>query len=297
MQNFIMRLQRDFLARATVVLLFVMLAGCSALRLGYANGESVLYWWLDGYVDFQGEQKPKVRQQIAHLLAWHRKSQLSDYAQLFAQTEQRIQQKQNVTPADVLNEYTTIKKRAMIMIDRALPELADLALSLQPDQIAHLERKFAHNNDNYRKDYLRGDLEHRQLFRFRKVMKQAEYWFGDFSSEQEARLRAASDARPLNNELWMKERMRRQQEMLSMLKKIHAEKPGKEAVIGMFKEHANAVFSYFTYDQNKEFFDTSRDGTAQMVALMVNIATPEQRAHAVQRLRKWQEDCKSLAGQ
>jgi hypothetical protein len=181
------------------------------------------------------------------------------------------------------------------VIDQALPDLADLALSLEPQQIAHIEKKFASNNDTYRKDYLRGNLEDRQQYRFKKVMKQAEYWFGDFSRAQEARIRAASDARPLNNELRLAERVRRQQALIRGLKKIRAERLDRDAVIAMLREQVADVFDGTGRQDNKMPSDAFDDGTAQLVALIWNIATPSQKAHAADRAEKLIEDCHTLA--
>ena len=277
------------------LLLVGLLAGCSALRLGYANGESVGYWWLDSYVDVDHDQKPWVKSHIRNLFAWHRKTQLRDYAQVLARTQQRIGQK--VTAADVQADYMMLRQRAMLVVEHALPELADLALALKPQQIDHIERKFASNNDTYRKDYLRGDLEDRQSFRFKKVLKQAEYWFGDFSREQEAQIRAASDARPLNNDIWLDERRHRQQAIIQLLRRIQSEKPSRDAAIAMMREQLPQLFDFTTYNEHKDFFDASREGTFRVVATIVNIATPAQRQHARARLQKLIEDCNALAAQ
>lgn len=293
MQKFITRSQRDWLVRLVALGMLLLAAGCSAVRIGYANGETFLYWWLDGYVDFRDEQKPWVKEHIADFMQWHRKTQLRDYAQLLARTQQQI--KGHVSGADVLNIYAAVKQRARVTIDHELPHLTDLALSITPEQISHLERKFDANNDTYRRDNLRGDLEYRQDNRFRKVMKQAEYWFGDFSHQQEDEIRAASNARPLDNELWMQERIRRQQMMIAMLKKIQAEKPPREKVTAMLKEYADLGFEGFIYREHKEFFDATRNGMAGMVAIIINVATPEQKAHAMKRLQKYIEDCENLA--
>lgn len=295
MQNFITQPARAFALRLSVFLLACLLAACSAVRLGYASGDTVTYWWLNGYVDFTDAQKPWVRERIDTLFAWHRQTQLRDYARLLAHFQQRMQGSGKVMPADMHADYAEIRKRTMQVVDKALPALTELALSLEPRQIEHLEKKFASNNESFRKDYLRGSAEDRQAFRFKKVMQHAEYWFGNFSEQQEAQIRAASDARPLNNELWMAERVRRQQELLRLLKKIHAEHPSRETVSAMLRNYAVASFDYFTYEENKAFFDGTRDGMAQMVATVVNIATPEQRAHAVKRLQKWIEDFQLMA--
>jgi len=293
MQNFIMQGYRAFSLRVSLLVLALVLAGCSAVRFGYANGDTFVYWWLNGYVDFTDDQKPWVKGHIDNLLAWHRKTQLKDYAQILARVQQRLQQK--VTSADVLSEYATVKKRALLVLDKATPELTELALSLQPQQIAHLEKKLASNNDKYRREYLRGSLEERQERRYEQVMKHAEYWFGNFSEQQQAQIRAASDARPVNYELWLAERTRRQQELLRMLRKFQTERPPKDIAAAAVKSYIAASSEHFTYSENKAFFDASNEGTAQMAALIINIATPAQKAHAMKRLQKWIEDCETLA--
>lgn len=295
MQNWIMAPRRDLFTWAAALLLACLLTSCSALRLGYANGESVMYWWLDSYADIDHDQKAWVKNNIKTLFTWHRKTQLKDYAQLLVRAQQRLQQK--LTPADVMADYMVLRQRAMLVVEHALPELADLALALKPAQISHIEQKFASNNDKYRKDYLWGDLENRQVFRFKKVMKQAEYWFGDFSAEQEAQIRAASNARPINNEWWLAERERRQQAIIQLLRRIQAEKPARDTAITLLREQLPALFDIMNYNEHKEFFDASREGMFQMIATIVNIATPAQREHAWRRMQKLIEDCNTMAGE
>jgi hypothetical protein len=192
-----------------------------------------------------------------------------------------------VTPAELLAEYDGLKARAVVMVDKALPELADLALSLQPSQIEHIEQKFASNNETYRKDYLRGDIKQRQKFRYKKVMEQAEYWFGSFNQEQEALIRQASDARVINNELRMAVRVKSQQELIRLLKKIHGEKPSREAVITMLKEYSRSLFEHYGGVENHAFFAASKDGMASMVTVLINCTTAKQKEHAVKRLQQW----------
>lgn len=294
MKNSIMRPNRVFLSRTFLLLLVFALAGCSALRLGYANGDTFVYWWLNSYVDFNNDQKPWVEQHIDRLFDWHRKTQLKEYAQLLGKVQQRVQ-RGHVTPAEVQADFTVVKKHAAHVLEKALPALTDLALSLQPSQLEHLEQKFASNNDKYRKESLTGSLEGRQRVRYKKVMKQAEYWLGSLSAEQEEKIRTASDARPLNNEIWLTERQRRQQEMLRMLRQIQAERPARDAATAMLRDYMTRSLEHFTYAQHKDFFDASNQGMAQMITIIVNTATPEQREHAVRRLQKWIEDCEALA--
>ncbi|MGZ5780703.1 MAG: DUF6279 family lipoprotein, partial [Burkholderiaceae bacterium] len=252
-----------------------MTASCSLVRLGYNYGETLSYWWLDSYVDFDASQKVWFKDRLANWFAWHRKTQLKDYANLLTQEQKRVQRK--VTQAELLIEYEGLRTRAVVLIDKALPELADLALSLQPSQIDHIQKKFASNNEIYRKDYLRGDVAQRQQFRYKKVMEQAEYWFGGFNPEQEALIRKASDARPLNNELRMAVRLQLQQSLIQLLKKIQAEKPSREATVLMLKEYSTTIIEHYGGLEHQAFFDASRDDMANLVMVIVNCTTSKQK--------------------
>lgn len=293
MQNFTMRPNRSRGVLAVLFVLVSLLAGCSLVRFGYNNGETLTYWWLNGYVDFDSDQQPWVKKQIDQLFVWHRKTQLRDYSQLLARAQNQLSHP--VTPADTQAFYDELKKRAWVLVEQALPSLADLALSLNPQQIAHIEQKFAANNDEYRKDHLHRDIDRRQESRYKKIMQQAEYWFGDFSDDQEALIRKTSDARPLNNEIWMQERLRRQREMLAMLKKIQAEKPSREATIVMLRQYAQSVFEPGPHVEHQSFIDASREAGTNLAAVIINNTTPEQKAHAMKRLQKWIDTFHTLA--
>ena len=43
----------------------VLLAACSTLRIGYSQADTLAYWWLDRYLDFNAAQTPQVRQTLA----------------------------------------------------------------------------------------------------------------------------------------------------------------------------------------------------------------------------------------
>jgi hypothetical protein len=276
-----------------LIVLMAVLAACSSLRVAYNHGDTLLYWWIDGYVDLTSEQKDWVKVDIDKLFHWHRKTQLQDYVQVL-QTAQR-QLEVGPTQADLQNDYDDIKKRTEALLLRAAPELADLARSLQPDQIATLERKFAANNADFRKKNMRGDREAQQKFRYKKSMEQFELWFGSFTSEQEAQIRKASDARPLDNEIWLDERARRQKNILIAARKVQSEKLSKEATQSLIQGLIKDGFQRLETSERKAFFDAYEEANLQLVLTVIRIATPAQKAHAQKRMQGWIDDFKSLA--
>ncbi|NYE62543.1 Skp family chaperone for outer membrane proteins [Duganella sp. 1224] len=276
-----------------LIAVMAVLAACSSLRLAYNNGDTLLYWWIDGYVDLTSDQKEWVKDDIDRLFQWHRKTQLQDYVQIL-QTAQR-QLAAGPTQADLQNDFDEIKKRTEALLLKATPELAELARSLQPDQIATLERKFAANNADFRKKNMRGDRDAQQRFRFKKSMEQFELWFGDFTSEQEAAIRKASDARPLNNEIWLDERIRRQNNILAAVRKVQSEKLGKEATQTVIQGLIKDGFQRLETSDRKPFFDSYEEANLQFVLTVINLTTQQQKAHAQRRMQGWIDDFRALA--
>ncbi|MGO4381211.1 DUF6279 family lipoprotein [Pseudoduganella sp. RAF53_2] len=278
-----------------VAALLLLLAACSSLRLAYNNGDTLLYWWLDAYVDFDSGQKGEVKQDIDDLFRWHRKTQLRDYVQVMQKAQQQLQG--NVTQADLLADYQDIRARTMALLIKASPDIADLALSLKPEQLAQMEKKFAKNNAKFRKENMKGDAEEQNKFRYKKSMEQFELWFGSFSKEQEGIIRKASDARPLDNALWLDERTRRQRNILNLAKRIMTEKPSKEVATGWIQDLIRQSFDRMEHSERKPFFDTYTNSTVELVNLVVHIATPEQKAHAQKRMQGWISDFNTLAAE
>ncbi|NHZ96385.1 DUF6279 family lipoprotein [Massilia sp. CCM 8734] len=270
-----------------------VLTACSGIKLAYNQGDTLLYWWLDAYVDLDSEQAPEVKQDIKELFKWHRQTQLKDYIHILNTAQRQLAA--NLSKADLDADYREIMSRTELLAQKALPELTDLALSIKPEQLAHIEKKFDKNNETFRKKFIRGSVDDLQEKRFKKSMEQFDLWFGGFSKEQEVLLRKASDARPLNNQLWLDERIRRQQKIMTVLRKIDKENLSKEAAAPLVQGLVKDMLARTQSPENKQFFDTYTDGTMQMILTAVKIATPEQKAHAQKRMQGWISDFNILA--
>ena len=279
-----------------IVLAFaILLAACSSLRLAYNNADTLLYWWLDAYVDFDSEQKAEVKQDIGDFFRWHRKTQLQDYVHLLQKAQRQLYA--NPTQADLMADYVDIRDRTEALLLRSAPEIAEMALSLKPDQLESMEKKFAKNNADFRKKNMKGDAAEQNKFRYKKSMEQFELWFGGFSDEQEAIIRKASDARPLNNELWLDERIRRQLKIVTLARKIMTEQPSKQVATQWVQDLIRSGFDRFGYSERKAFFDSYTQSTVELIHTVVRISTPEQKAHAQKRMEGWIKDLNSLSAQ
>jgi hypothetical protein len=278
-----------------LALVLALVAGCSTVRLTYNHGDTVLYWWLNAYLDFDSDQSDWVKNDINKLFQWHRKTQLRDYAGLLANWQRQLAG--NPTRADLLADYRDVKARTELLAFKALPDMADLARSVKPEQIAQIEKKFKSNNDDFRKKFMSGDQEKQHRARFKKAMDQLELWFGRFSSEQEAQLRRASDSRPLDNDVWLQERMLRQQKILTLLRRVQNDKLNKDQTIAAIHTLLRDMFDRMEAPERKAFFDAYADNTAKFILTAIKIATPAQKAHAQKRMQGWIDDFNTLAAE
>lgn len=283
--RFAVRILRLLLA----VLLFGLLSSCSTVRLGYSNGDTLLYWWLDGYVDFRSAQKNKVKLDISNLLNWHRSTQLLQYAQVLAQLQTRLAG--NPGPAEVDASMKQIEQMSQATLLKAVPELTDLALSLDEAQLTFLARKFDKNNEEFRKKHMSEAPDKQAKIRFKKVMKEANDWFGSFSREQEDKIRQYADKRPQNYQFWLDERIVRQKKILQLLAQIQRDNPGHEVAQGMVRQAILANYERPAQPERRAQFEAWNDTTVDMIVAIIRDATPEQKAHAHKKLQGWIEDC------
>jgi hypothetical protein len=287
-----------YLQRLSMLLLIAMMtvvSGCTSVKFTYDHGDTLLYWWLNAYVDLDGDQSAWVKKDIDGLFQWHRKTQLKQYSAMMTKAQRQLAG--DITQADLLADYKEIKTYTEQLAMRAVPDLADLARSVKPDQIAQMEKKFNKNNEDYRKKFLKGDLEKRQKARFDKSMEQFDLWFGSFNSEQKAILRKASDARPMDSEIFLAERIRRQQKIAATLRKVQQEKLSKEATQKEVTLLMRDMFDRFDAPERKAFFDSYVDATSKYVLTAIKIATPEQKTHAQKRMQGWIDDFNKLAAE
>ncbi|MDN4055455.1 DUF6279 family lipoprotein [Massilia sp. YIM B02763] len=274
--------------------LMVLAAGCSTIRFTYNHGDTLLYWWLNAYLDLDSDQSDWVKKDIDKLFQWHRSTQLRDYAGLLGKMQRQLADG-NVTQDELLGDYRDIKARTELLAFKALPDLADLAMSIKPDQIEQMEKKFAKNNNDYRKKFISGSVEDRQKEHFKKTMEQFNLWFGSFSREQEAQLRKLSDARPLDDEVFLQERMLRQKKIVATLRRIQQEKLNKEQTMSAVHGLLRDFFDRMDAPERKAFYDSYVDSTSKFIVAAVKLTTPEQKAHAQKRMQGWIDDLNSLA--
>jgi len=267
------------------------LSACNALTASYNNAPTLLTWWADRYLDLDHDQEALLKDRLRNLRAWHR-TQLPDYARLFADLQSRIGRQ--VEPNDVSWLFDESEKRVRLLAQRAAPAAAELATHLRPDNIAALEKKLAKNNADFEKDYITAPLDERQDKRYERVLAEAERWYGSFSSEQKRKIRALSNALPANYPLVLEDRKRRHAELVATLKGA-VDKSLPQDEVARRLSHWATDFEQGRAPGYRDFGITYKAETQKMLAAIANLASGDQRQVADKNVQKYMDDINNLA--
>ena len=293
MSIFILRVYRCCLIILAVTSLGFLQA-CSAVRLAYNQVPEVGYWWLDGYIDLNSQQSPRVRDELARLLAWHRTNELPKYTATLQKAQDLLPNA--VTAQQVCAVYDELRAHVDTAINKALPTMADMALTLSTEQIEHLRAKYKKNNDEYVREYLKGSEQDRAGRRLKQAISRSESVYGSLDEAQIAAIKLALKRSSVDAAMFQKERERRQKEALELLSSLVATQPSPAATQTQLRSYFNRSFTspdpvYRAYaakttQQSCEFF-----------AIVHATTTPAQRAKAVQTLQGYTADLQVLSAQ
>jgi hypothetical protein len=289
---------RRFIIAATAALAgaaLVGLTGCSALRIGYGQAPDLIYWWLDRYVDFDGDQTPKVRDAIAQWFDWHRRTQLPEYADLLVRAQKEVLA--DTTPARVCDWQREVVKRAHIAYDRAEPAAAEIVLTISPAQITHLEKRYAKNNEEFRDEFLQADPAQRAKKNLDRTLDRAETLYGRLDDAQRNRIAEQLARSPFDPEVWLAERQQRQQDALRLLRSMGAEgATSREQAASALRGYIDRI-ERSPRDAYRRYAERLTEFNCALGATLHNSTTAAQRRAAAKKLATWEGDLRAIAAQ
>jgi Family of unknown function (DUF6279) len=279
--------------RLTALIIAVsLLSACSAVKLAYNQAPDLTYWWLDGYFDFNEQQTPKVRDELGKLFAWHRTSELPKTADLIAQASQLMAGE--VSAGQACRIYELGRGLIDNVTNQALPALAELAPTLTPDQIEHLKRKYAKNADEFSRDYIKGTPASREAKRLKQSIDRSESLYGKLEEAQIAAIKQVLATSSFDATASLKERQRRQQELMDILKNLAMTKASAQISQQALRGYIQRAWespdpAYRAYVQRLT------QQACQSFASVHASTTAAQRANAVKVLKGYEADLRVLA--
>lgn len=290
-------MRRPFVRGATLarigcaLVLGVALIGCSAVKLAYNNLPELGYWWLDGYVDFNGAQSPRVKEQLAQLLERHRRAELPKLLALVEKAERLALGE--VTPAQVCAASDEVRDSLLATaIDAAGPGAA-LVLGLGDAQLQHLEAKYAKINAEYVSDWLERSVERQHRKRYDTFLDRSEDFYGTLDDAQRTLLRQMADRSIFDPRRVDAERRQRQRESMEILRRFSNSGAPPAEVQTALVAYARRI-AQPPPGPWRDYQQALLQESCGNIARLHNATHPAQRERAVRRLQGYAQDIRDL---
>ena len=275
-------------------LLAILISGCGALRFTYGQAPDLVYWWLDGYADFDERQAEQVRADVSGFFDWHRATQLPDYAQLLTRARAQVLAPEPITPEQVCRWYDDLVLRAAPLVERALPAAAAAVMSLTPQQLQHVQRKYDKVNANFRDDYLQPDPRERLKKAVDRVVDRTESLYGRLDAAQKERIARLVAASPFDPQAWLAERQARQRDVLAAVRTLQSERAPPDRVQAALRV-LMAHMQRSPREAYRQYSERLRGYNCMVAAEVHNAMNPAQRQTAADRLKGWADDVRAMS--
>lgn len=274
-------------------LLALALAGCTVVRLAYNQAPNWASVWIDNYADLDDEQGPRTRDAIGAWFRWHRSTQLPEYAGMLARMQAQVMD--NTTGAALCRWEPELLLRTEAALAQAVVPATELVVSLRPQQLRHIEKRYERSNQEFRDDYLQPDLDERREERHKRTVERLEKLYGRLDDAQRERLSKALAASPYDAEVWQQERLARQRDTLQTLRSLTGD--GRAWAASVAQAEVKALMGNWLRSPRPAYAAYQRkvvENNCAWLAELHNSTTPEQRRHARAKLRGWEADARAL---
>lgn len=272
-------------ARTSVVLLLsvVVLGACSTAKLGYNNADWLAARFADRWFDLDREQKAWFKDRMEGHIEWHRRTEMPRLHSAVTDAQARVA---DGLDRDDLDTITTgLADRYLALADRLLPDIAQLAATLDDGQIDHLEAELREEINEERDE--RDDRDRHE------AIERIEKWTGRLDEAQRAQvlelLAAESGREPDDEEGDIERRKRRADAFIAALRADASAAELESMLRGWWM---GFVESRRESDGRIRMRERSVRVTLGIDALL----TDKQREHVIARLDRYRRQIVAIAG-
>ena len=272
-------------SRTALLLLSLLLGACAgATRVVYDNADAAVLILADRYLDLEGKQWKLARGSIGRFHAWHRQTELPRYASLLQSAAGRVER--GLTRDDVEWGIQSLRARYAVLIGAAVRESRPLLDALDADNVAALERHFAAEDQKRVRERLSGDPAKQERDRVAAIVKRFEEWTGPLSEAQKELVRRFVRSTADYPRYAHESRLRKQRELVELLQRNVRAGNGSPA-----EDLRSHLLAWEDRGVPKREF---RARFVQLILDLDRTLTSSQRASAIERLRRYAEDCRQL---
>lgn len=290
---------RRAICRRVLVLICVgVLAGCSAVSFTYERLPTLLYWWMNSYVDFDAVQAPRARMDFAAWHAWHRKEELPRYIDLLRRWQRDLAGP--LDEDDVCAWRAPVVERMQAAFAAARPGLARLAVSLSDEQRNRLVRRFKESNAELHAEYAEGSPRARERDSRKRTEKFFRRIYGRLNATQRAQIKSKTAETAYDAERWLDERAARQALILDGFRQMgqrDLDSAARAAIAKAALDTFSAQFFNSPRAQYQHYRETLLRRNCRLFAEVHAAASPRQISLARRKLAAWEAELLTLTGQ
>jgi len=277
--------------RWSVLLLCLILAGCSATRIIYNKLDWLLVGYVSDFFTLNDEQTDWLGAAIERNLQWHRRDQLPKYAQFLRQLDSDISS--GVVTVDTLeHHYTQLIVLWDELILQTIPDVSAFFRTLSEQQIDEFVANLEESNQAMWEEYGGKTPAERRLNRQDSTIKGVERAVGKLSDAQKDLIHSyQADLHDVSVE-WIAGRRQWQQDFRSLVVARPSDPEFSDRMQRLLLEpnHDDDVDYRHRVDANRQIMN------AMMVALSAGL-TDRQRERFSTRVNKYIQSFEILAGQ
>ncbi len=176
--------------KKTILIFIIFLTGCSSTAFVYNRIDFLLPWYLEGYIDFNRDQKQNLNEQLIPFFNWHREEELPKYANIIGELEV------------VLNNEVEIDKIKLITLDveeswfrledQIIIWATPLAEDLTEEQINKFIGVLQAKTSQSENQYLNRNDQVYQNDNYKRIRKNLRRFMGSLTNEQRTLLKTTS---------------------------------------------------------------------------------------------------------
>ena len=278
----------QFIKKAFIILIFLVISGCSIVTLGYNRLPLLAILELDSIFDLNDEQDKLARIELDAWLERHRKVHLPKYIIKLEQWEKLVLQ--DLTPAQFCKEVEVIRVFTNEAVEKFIPALIPIAQTLTSKQIERWNKYQEEKDKEFVENFGKGEKgEIISEKRLKRAIERAEMFYDTLSKTQKEALSKRLEKSVFNAEQVLPERKRRHQDALAAVKLIQTgAKPYPTLKAVWDRNQKSPSAKYEAYSEKM-----LQDGCAQLSEAHNN-TTLEQRKKAAQKLNGYRKDFESL---
>jgi hypothetical protein len=273
-----------------VIIVCIVLSGCSAMRLLYNQLDWGLVWYLNGFFSLTGEQKAALRESVERNLEWHRKTQLPKYAEFARALDQDIAGEITVETLDQRN--TEIVAFWDDFVLHTVDDVAAFFLLLEQEQIDEFLEKLEDENHELWDEYAGETPEERIERRERSAIKAIRRVMGGLDDDQEELIRSHMGRMVDVSDEWMTGRRVWQTTFVELVKSRPPEPYFSDRLVDLMLDP-----NQFDSPEYRDKVEQNRQLTLEMMTDLINRMNDEQRDRFTKRLQLYAKDFDLLSVQ